>query len=127
MTSLPRVMAVLFLLFQTGPLVAQNGAPGATPSTHPEAVPNLDLTAAQKQTIYTSATNLNMKNEAPPDFQPIVGAVIPQDVKLEKMPKTIVELTPRLADFEIGLIANQVVIVDPKSRKVVEVIVGEKK
>jgi hypothetical protein len=95
-------------------------------STNPEATPNLDLSAGQKQTIYTSIRNLNIKNETPPNFQPLVGAVVPTEVKLEPMPKTIGELAPRLKDFQVAMISNQVVVVEPQSRKVVEVIAGEK-
>jgi hypothetical protein len=106
-------------------VVAQMGAAMAQ-STNPEATPNLDLSAGQKQTIYTSIRNLNIKNETPPHFQPLVGAVVPTEVKLEPMPKTIGELAPRLKDFQVGMISNQVVVVEPQSRKVVEVIAGEK-
>ena len=106
-------------------LVAQVGM-AAAQSTNPEATPNLDLSAGQRQTIYTSIRNLNIKNETPPNFQPLVGAVVPTEVKLEPMPKTIGELTPRIKDFQVGMIANQVVVVEPQSRRVVEVIVGEK-
>ena|ERR1700694_552512 len=106
-------------------VVAQISA-AAAQSTNPEATPNLDLSAGQKQTIYTSIRNLNIKNETPPNFQPLVGVVVPPEVKLEPMPKTIGELAPRIKDFQVGMIANHVVVVEPQSRKVVEVIVGEK-
>jgi hypothetical protein len=116
------ILACVVLLMQLA--VAQTPATG--PSTDPASTPDLQLNAAQKQTIYTSVRNLNMKNEAPPNFQPIVGAVVPTEVKLEPMPQTIGELTPRVKDFQVALIANQVVIADPKGRRVVEVIAGEK-
>jgi hypothetical protein len=86
-------------------------------------LPRLELTEAQKQTILTSVTNQNFKNEAPPNFQPIVGAVVPANVTLEEMPKTIVELAPKVEAFRLARVINQVIIVDPQSRRVVEVIV----
>jgi hypothetical protein len=86
-------------------------------------LPRLELTEAQKQTILTSVTNQNFKNEAPPNFQPIVGAVVPENVTLEEMPKTIVELAPKVEAFRLARVINQVIIVDPQSRRVVEVIV----
>ena len=109
---------VLALVVQVGLATAQ--------STNPETTPNLDLSAGQKQTIYTSIRNLNIKNETPPNFQPLVGVVVPTEVKLEPMPKTIGELVPRIKDFQVSMIANQVVVVEPQSRRVVEVIAGEK-
>ena len=86
-------------------------------------LPRLELSEAQKQTILSSVTNQNFKNEAPPNFQPIVGAVVPENVTLEEMPKTIVELAPKVEAFRLARVINQVIIVDPQSRRVVEVIV----
>jgi hypothetical protein len=100
--------------------------PPTAPTADPANTPNLELNAAQKQTIYTSIRNLNMKNEAPPNFQPIVGAVVPSEIELKAMPQTLAELAPRVRDFQVALITNQVVIVEPKGRRVVEVIAGEK-
>lgn len=88
----------------------------------PKDLPHLDLTDAQKQTILISVTNQNFKNEAPPNFQPIVGAVVPENVSLEEMPKTIVELAPKTEAFRLARVINQVVIVDPQTRRVIEVI-----
>lgn len=85
-------------------------------------LPRLELTDAQKQTILISVTNQNFKNEAPPNFQPIVGAVVPENVSLEEMPKTIVELAPKVEAFRLARVTNQVVIVDPQTRRVIEVI-----
>lgn len=88
----------------------------------PKNLPHIDLTDAQKQTIFISVTNQNFKNEAPPNFQPIVGAVVPENVDLEEMPKTIVQLAPKTEPFRLARVANQVVIVDPQTRRVIEVI-----
>ncbi len=98
----------------------------ASPSTDPASAPNLELNAAQKQTIYTSARNLNIKNETPPNFQPIVGAIVPNEIRLEPMPDSIVQLAPRVKGFQIAVIANQVVLVEPQGRRVAEVIAGER-
>lgn len=85
-------------------------------------LPRLELTDAQKQTILISVTNQNFKNEAPPNFQPIVGAVVPENIVLEEMPKTIVELAPKVEAFRLARVTNQVIVVDPQTRRVVEVI-----
>ena len=85
-------------------------------------LPSLELTDGQKQTILISVTNQNFKNEAPPNFQPVVGAVVPENVVLEEMPKTIVELAPKVEAFRLARVINQVIIVDPQTRRVIEVI-----
>lgn len=122
MKLLLSLLACLLLAAQLA--VAQTPATG--PSTDPASTPDLQLNAAQKQTIYTSIRNLNLKNETPQSFQPIVGAAVPTEIKLEPMPQTLGELAPRVKDFQVALIANQVVIVEPQGRRVVEVIAGEK-
>ncbi len=121
-----RLLLTVFMLATQMTVAVAQTAPAAGPSTDPASAPDLQLNAAQKQTIYTSVRNLNVKNETPPNFQPIVGAAVPVEIKLEPMPQTIAELTPRVKDFQVGLISNQVVIVEPKARRVVEVIAGEK-
>jgi hypothetical protein len=124
----PRFPMKLSLTLQVFAVVIQLSAAGAQttgPSTDPASTPNLQLNSAQKQTIYTSIRNLNVKNEAPPNFQPIVGAVVPAGVNLEPVPQTVAELAPQVKGFQLGLISNQVVVVDPKARRVVEVIAGE--
>lgn len=120
-----RRLAVAVLLFAQCSFAAAQPAQSGNPSTNPAATPNLELTAAQKQTIYSSARNLNMKNETPSNFQPIVGANIPVDLELQPMPKTIAEIVPSTRDYQIVMISNQLVIADPQSHKVIEVIAGE--
>lgn len=89
----------------------------------PRDLPRLDLTPAQRQTIHQSVLNQQDKKSTAPDtFRAAVGANVPDTVKLEPMPKTIVELIPQTRDFQYGLVSNQVLIVEPRSRRVVEVI-----
>lgn len=85
-------------------------------------LPRLELTDAQKQTILISVINQNFKNEAPPDFQPVVGAIVPPNIVLVEMPTTIVGLAPEVAPFRLARVINQVIIVDPQTRRVVDVI-----
>lgn len=107
--------------------LALPAAPQTVPShpgteTNPAAVPNLKLTAPQKQTIYLSISNQKQKETAPPTFRAAVGAVVPTTVETQPLPKTIVELVPALKDFEYAMVANQVLLVDPKNKQVVEII-----
>ena len=90
--------------------------------TNPAAVPSLKLTAAQRHTIYSSISSQKQKETEPPTFRAAVGAVVPPSVELQALPKTIVELVPELKDYEYAMVANQVLLVDPKNKQVVEVI-----
>ena len=118
--------AAIALLLLGGSAVS--AAAQVTDTTHPGAeanpasVPSLKLTAAQKQTIYSSISSQKQKETAPPDFRAAVGAVVPQSIELQALPKTIVELIPELKDYEYAMVANQVLLVDPKRKQVVEII-----
>ncbi|HZP78720.1 MAG TPA: DUF1236 domain-containing protein [Pseudolabrys sp.] len=84
--------------------------------------PDLKLSDEQKHTIYTSISNQNKKETAPPTFRAAIGSVVPETVRLEAMPKTIVQLMPQTKDYEYAMVANQVLVVDPKSKQIVELI-----
>jgi Protein of unknown function (DUF1236) len=90
----------------------------------PADLPHLNLSAAQKQTIYQSVIKQKdtRKGTAPDTFRAAPGANVPDTVPLEPMPKTIVQLIPQTETYRIGLVSNQVLIVEPKGRRVVEVI-----
>src|SRR5207248_1598861 len=115
-----------------GPVVAQDpgksGAggqqgPGRSPADAPQSVPSLQLSDAQRQAVYQSiSTRRSKKDTAPPGFRPAVGAQVPASIKLEPLPKAVVELVPKTADYQYAFVANQVLIVDPRSRTVVEII-----
>jgi Protein of unknown function (DUF1236) len=102
--------------------VAQEETTHPGSETNLSAVPNLKLTSAQKQTIYSSISGQKQKETEPPTFRAAVGAVVPTSVELRPLPKTIVDLVPELKDYEYAMLANQVVLVDPKNKQVVEVI-----
>src|SRR3954447_14827729 len=121
-TKLYQAAIALVLLAGSAPVVAQDTPTHPGAEANPAGVPNLKLTAARKQTIYSSISNQKQKETAPPTFQAAVGAVVPGSVELQSLPKTIVDLIPELKDYEYAMVANQVLLVEPKSKQVVEII-----
>jgi hypothetical protein len=115
-------IALLLLGGSAVPAAAQAtpAHPGA--EENPAAVPSLKLTAAQKQTIYASISSQKKQETAPPTFRVAVGAVVPPSVELQALPKTIVDLIPELKDYEYAMVTNQVLLVDPKTKQVIEII-----
>jgi hypothetical protein len=102
-------------------------APGSpspqTSSDAPHDVPNPGLTDAQRQTIYQSIHNGNAhKNAEPVGFRAAVGAHVPDSIAIEPLPRTVVELVPSLHGYGFAFVANQVLIVQPQSKTVVDVI-----
>jgi hypothetical protein len=94
-----------------------------TTSDAPHDVPDLGLSAAQKQTIYQSAASQHAKKSAEPvGFRAAVGAHVPDAIQTAPLPNAVVDLVPKLKDFHYALVANQVLIVDPRSKTVLEVI-----
>ena len=115
-------VALLLLGGSILPAAGQQGTMHTGAETNPAAVPNLKLTAAQQQTIYSSISSQKQKETAPSSFHAALGAVVPPSVELQALPKTIVELMPELKDYEYAMVANQVLLVDPKNKQVVEII-----
>jgi hypothetical protein len=124
------VAAVLLAIaLAVGPAAAQGenkgskDFPAATATDAPRDVPNLELSPSQGEAIYQSISNRQAKKDtAPVGFRAAVGAHVPDSIKLEPLPKAVVELVPKTVDYEYAFVANQVLIVDPRSRIVVEVI-----
>jgi len=98
-------------------------SPAATATDAPRDVPSLELSQSQREAIYQSISNRQAKKDtAPIGFRAAVGAHVPDSIKLEPLPKAVVELVPKTVDYEYAFVANQVLIVEPRSRTVVEVI-----
>jgi hypothetical protein len=96
-------------------------APAATDA--PRDVPSLELSQAQREAIYQSISSRQAKKDtAPVGFRAAVGAHVPDSIELEPLPKAVAELVPKIADYRYAFVANQVLIVDPRSRTVVELI-----
>ena len=107
------------------------GAPAvAGAQTQPMAseatAPALELSTAQKQTIYQSVSSRSQKNNAaPPGFRAAVGAHVPDTIELVAMPDTLATVIPAVKGYEIAMVEKQVVVVDPKSKLVVAVVTQE--
>src|ERR1700674_3625685 len=96
-----------------------------TPALDSGAAPSLELSTAQKQTVYQSVTKSQKNNAAPTGFRAAVGALVPDSVELAPVPATIAELMPQTKGLKAAQVEGQVVLVDPDSKRVLTVIVPE--
>jgi Protein of unknown function (DUF1236) len=82
----------------------------------------LNLSGAQEQLIYQSV--LNEKGEAvPTGFRPSVGDKVPMSLTLHKLPRSVTDRVPTASRFEYTKLQNDdVLLVNPKDREVVDVI-----
>ena len=85
--------------------------------------PPIELSAAQRQLIYSSLSKqTHVSRAAPPEFAASVGAVVPQAVELAPLPDTVIQTVPQTRGYAFAFIANQVLLVDPTARRIVEII-----
>jgi hypothetical protein len=93
------------------------------PTDAPKNVPDLKLTEAQKHTIHQALVVPQAKNNPEPvGFRAAPGARVPEAITLAPMPKVVLDLVPRLADYQYAVVERQVIIVDPRSNTVIEAI-----
>ena len=55
-------------------------------------------------------------------FSTTVGGVIPATVHLYRLPVSIVEYVPQYRDYEYILVGDEILIVDPRTLRIVAVI-----
>jgi hypothetical protein len=115
--GLNRLCASLFVLsLATVAVGAQTPVPDSGALTY------IDLTNAQKQAVYQSVAKTRKNNGAPVGFRAAVGTVVPNGVELGPVPKTIAELMPQTKGLEAALIGGEVILVNPRDKKVIAVI-----
>lgn len=100
-------------------------ASAQTPAQDAIAGPRIELTPAQRQTIYQSISSTQKNQAAPTGFRVSVGGTVPLGISLTPLPDTLTTLMPQVGAFEVAMIEKQVVLVDPQTRQVAAVIKGE--
>jgi hypothetical protein len=82
----------------------------------------LNLTAAQKQTIVQSVES-EKGQAAPAGFLPKVGASLPQSVSLQRLPSSVATQVPGAKDLRyVKLATNEILLIESKGRRVADVI-----
>jgi hypothetical protein len=87
--------------------------------------PHVDLTTAQRQTLYQSISKTQKNSAAPTGFRATIGALVPDGIGLAPVPATIAELMPQTKGLETAMVEGQVVLVEPQGKKVVAVVAQE--
>ena len=91
-------MSVIVLALTGGVVAAQ------TPALDAGGPSQVDLSAAQKQTVYQSITKTQKNNAAPPSFRAAIGAIVPASIALVPVPETLANLMPQTEGLEVGLV-----------------------
>ena len=128
MTNFRRAAILLVLLGSVGTAVAQT-APGSAP-TAPTPAPGtidpkagLQLTPQQRAMIFQSVSREKAKVKLPPGgVTASAGADLPPSIELYTLPDNVAAEIPNAKLYKYTVVNDQVVLVDPTSMKVVEVI-----
>jgi hypothetical protein len=99
---------IAFAAAQTGGLTEQGTA--------------LQLTPQQRVAIYRAVTKDKLRTPPPPNLPLAVGAQIPAMTELYTLPDAITADAPSAKFYKYTVAQNQVVIVDPTTLKVIDVI-----
>jgi hypothetical protein len=102
-------------------LLSSVGVAGAAASSA-SATDNLKLTSSQEHTIWQSVSKSNTSMNAPKGFTPTIGAAVPSTVSLKALPSDIVKQVPAVQPYEYAMFNNEVLIVNPMDKKVVDII-----
>jgi len=82
---------------------------------------SVELTPVQRTTIYRTVTRERVRT-APGGVDVRLGARVPQAVELREMPSAVVEEVPTVRRYRYMVVNSEVVLVDPLTSEVVEII-----
>ena len=82
----------------------------------------LSLTSVQQKLAWKDIQAKATAQKTPTDFTPRVGAIVPSDVALKAVPTKLGRQVSTLKPYDYALLKNELLIVDPGSKKVVDVI-----
>jgi hypothetical protein len=83
---------------------------------------SLNLSDDQKQTIWQAVSRQKSADSAPASFQPAVGAQVPSQIKLHPLPQNAAKQVPAAKNYQYAKLQNQVLLVDPANKTVVDII-----
>jgi hypothetical protein len=83
----------------------------------------LSLTSTQQKSAWKDLGKSASQN-APSGFQPMVGEVVPNAIKIEAVPSKAATDVPRLKPYDFAVVEGKLLIVNPADKKIAEVITG---
>jgi hypothetical protein len=105
------------------PSTTPGGVPGS-PGLNQGAItsPKAQLSAAQKTAIYNALSRDKSKVVAPGNFRASIGAPVPPSIELYALPSEAVANAQAASSYRYTMVNNQVVLVDPLTMQVVDII-----
>ncbi|MFG5120692.1 DUF1236 domain-containing protein [Methylorubrum sp. POS3] len=82
------------------------------------------MNTTQRTEFRQSITSTNVRSVSNVNFSLNVGTAIPRSVSLHPLPPTILTLVPAYRGFQFILVRDDIVIIDPDTYEIVDVIPG---
>jgi hypothetical protein len=120
-----RILTPLFaLLVIVAPAAAESPAPSNTVAGKVAPKPPLKLTAEQKRRVAQAINGKDTLDKLPDGFTPAPGAQVPPQKKLPEhpLPRPLVYEIPVLKNYYYAQLADRVLIIDPMTRTVAEIV-----
>jgi hypothetical protein len=128
MTNALRLGATALVVLGTvGVAVAQvpsttpGGAPGGS-NQGAITIQKLQLSAAQKTAIFNAVSKDRSRIVTPGNFRASIGAPVPPSIELYALPPEAVANAQAASSYRYTMVNNQVVLVDPLTMQVVDII-----
>ncbi len=90
---------------------------------------DLNLTGEQQRAIWQEVSEQHRdvaaghsSAEAPPGFSAAVGATLPEAVAMRPLPTKVTNQYAAMRPYEYAMVADAVVIVNPKDRRIITII-----
>ena len=117
-------LALLASFAIIAPAAAKSPAPSNTVAGKVAEKPPLQLTDEQKKKVVQAITGKDSLEKVPDGFTPAIGAKVPTQKKLAEhpLPRPLVYEIPALKNYYYVQLADKVLIVDPMTQKVAEMI-----
>ena len=84
--------------------------------------PAISLTTAQQRLAWKDVERSAKAQKTPADFMPTVGVTVPNDLTLKPIPAKLARQVSALKPYDFALLKQELVIVDPSNKHVVDVI-----
>lgn len=96
--------------------------PRESPSSTDSHSSQLQLTTAQKAAIVNAVRSASPKSVSLTNFVAAVGAPVPPTIQLDVLPDAALAVVPEAKIIKYATIQNQVVLVDPTTMRVVDIL-----
>jgi hypothetical protein len=110
-------------LAQTGTSGTTNASGGtSTSASSTGSVGAVNVTSEQRTQITRAFTSVNVQPVTNVNFEVRTGTVLPANVSLHPCPRQVIDILTGIRQCEFVIVKNEIVIVEPSSRKIVTVI-----